>query len=116
MRWGQAQLTILSFLASSACPVINPRQPLIQIWKAGGSWMSNITFLCVNPIQLVPTTQKKLFTSPYQAKFLKISFTKAAGTSIKSYVPADFFVPQSQVVLGASTLLYPVSVKQGTEW
>ena len=34
--------------------------------------MSNMTFECVNTIQLVPTIQKKLFTSSFQAKFLKI--------------------------------------------
>ena len=53
------------------------------------------------PIQLVPTMQKKLFTSSFQAKFLKIGFTKVTATSIKSYVAANFFVPQSQLVLGA---------------
>ena len=53
------------------------------------------------PIQLVPTMQKKLFTSSFQPKFLKIWFTKVAATSSKSYVAANFFVPQSQVVLGA---------------
>ena len=45
--------------------------------------------------------QKKLFTLSIQPKFLKIWFTKVTGTSIKSYVPVNFFVPQSQVVLGA---------------
>ena len=53
------------------------------------------------PIQLVPTMQKKLFTSSFQAKFLKLWFTKVAGTSIKSYVPADFLFSQCKVVLGA---------------
>ena len=53
------------------------------------------------PIQLVPTMQKKLFTSSFQAKFLKIWFTKVTGTSIKSYEPVNIFVPQSQLVLGA---------------
>ena len=53
------------------------------------------------PIQLVPTMQKKLFTLSFQPKFLKIWFTKVTATSIKSYVAVNFFVPQSQVVLGA---------------
>ena len=43
------------------------------------------------PIQLVPTMQKKLFTLSFQPKFLKIWFTKVAATSSKSYVPANFF-------------------------
>ena len=53
------------------------------------------------PIQLVPTMQNKLFMLSFQPKFLKIWFTKVTGTSIKSYVPVNFFVPQSQLVLGA---------------
>ena len=52
-------------------------------------------------VNLVPTMQKKLFTSSFQAKFLKIGFTKVTATSIKSYVAVNFFVPQSQLVLGA---------------
>ena len=47
----------------------------------GSSRMSNMTFPCVNTIQLVPTMQKKLFTSSFQAKFQKIRFTRVAGTS-----------------------------------
>ena len=53
------------------------------------------------PIQLVPTMQKMHFTLSFQPKFLKIWFTKVAATSIKSYIHANFFVPQSQVVPGA---------------
>ena len=53
------------------------------------------------PIQLVPTMQKKLFTLSFQPKFLKIWFTKVAASSIKSYEAANFFVTQSQLFLGA---------------
>ena len=44
------------------------------------------------PIQLVPTMQKKLFTSSFQAKFLKIRFTKVACTcSFLMYMQIFFF-------------------------
>ena len=36
------------------------------------------------PIQLVPTMQKKLFMSSFQAKFLKIRFTKVA---VREHLP-----------------------------
>ena len=45
-----------------------PAQHMLYIWKAGDSRMSNMTFPCVNPIQLVPTMKKELFTSSFQAK------------------------------------------------
>ena len=67
-----------------------------------------MTFPCVNTIQLGPSPfnsspqcKKKLFTLSFQPKFLNIWFTKVTATSIKSYVAVNFFVPQSQVVLGA---------------
>ena len=41
-----------------------------------GSRMPSMTFPCVIPIQIVPTMQKRLFTSSFQAKFLKIWFKK----------------------------------------
>ena len=44
------------------------------------------------PIQVVPTKQKKLFTLSFQPKFLRISFTKVTVTSRKSYVAAIFFL------------------------
>ena len=53
---------------------------MLYFWKAEGSRMSNMTFPCVNTIQVVPTMQKKLFTSSFQAKFLKIRFLKVACT------------------------------------
>ena len=82
-------------------------QHMLYFWKAECSRMSNMTFPCVNTIQLgrSPFNSspqcKKLFTLSFQAKFLKIWFTKVTATSIKSYVAVNFFVPQSQVVLGA---------------
>ena len=45
------------------------------------------------PIQLVPTMQKKLFTSSFQAKFLKIRYTKVAGTSSFLMCQQIFFFP-----------------------
>ena len=70
------------------------------------------------PIQLVPTMQKMLFTSSFLAKFMKIRFTNVAGTSSFLYVPADFFFPQCQPVpgayLGQSGPLWPTSDTQKT--
>ena len=45
------------------------------------------------PIELVPTMQKKLFTSSFQAKFLKIRFTKSACTLCMLIFYAIFFPP-----------------------
>ena len=45
------------------------------------------------PIQLVPTMQKKLFTSSFQAKFLKIWFTKFTDTSSFLVCQQNFFFP-----------------------
>merc|ERR1711994_561156 len=66
---------------------------MLYFWKAEGSGMSNMTFPCVNTIQLVPTMQKKLFTSSFQAKFLKIRFTKFAGRSSFLVCLQIFFFP-----------------------
>ena len=52
------------------------------------------------PIQLVPTMQKKLFTLSFQQKFLKIRFTKVAGS--RSFLMIQqFFSSPCQVVPGA---------------
>ena len=45
------------------------------------------------PIQLVPTMQKKLLTSSFQAKFLKIRFTKVTCTSSFLMYMQIFFFP-----------------------
>ena len=62
--------------------------------------MSNMTFPCVNTIQLgrspfnsSPQCKKKLLTSSFQAKFLKIRFTKVAGTSSFFMCQQIFFFP-----------------------
>ena len=67
-----------------------------------------MTFPCVNTIQLGPSPfnsspqcKKKLFTSSFQAKFLKIWFTKATGTSIKSYVAVKEMSSPGREVPGA---------------
>ena len=59
-----------------------------------------MTFPCVNAIQLGPSPfnsspqcKKKLFTSSFQAKFLKIRFTKVAGTSSFLMCQQIFFFP-----------------------
>ena len=48
----------------------------------GSSRMSNMTFPCVNSIQLVPTMEKRISMSSFLAKFLKMRSTKVTATSL----------------------------------
>ena len=66
---------------------IMTERPNMCYWKAECSRMSNMTFPCVNAIQLGPSPfnsspqcKKKLFTLSFQPKFLKIRFTKVAAS------------------------------------
>ena len=73
------------------------------------------------PIQLVPTMQKKLFTSSFQVKFLKIRFTKFAGRSSFLVCLQIFFFPsvnQSQGHIWAKMWHYvaPLTPKKMTAY
>ena len=71
---------------SNICYIFeNMRVQGCQIWHSHSTWPQII--------QLFPTMQKNLFTSSFQAKFLKIRFTKVPGT--------NFLFPQCKPLPGA---------------